>query len=258
MGSSAVSDSVRQQFGAVAANYAVSAVHASGADLAQLVEAAGVTGVTRALDLGSGAGHTAMAIAAAGAKEVIGVDLTPEMVGVATELAKGRGLENVAFRLGDVTALEFEDDSFDVVTSRFSAHHYNDPVPALAEAFRVLRPGGVFLLTDCVAPEDAALDTFLQTFEILRDPSHVRDWRASEWLRMCANAGFAGRVLLRSEVVLDGADWVKRMRTPETKVAMLRELFAEANPAQRRAFDLREEPWGLSIPIALIEGRKPA
>ncbi|HMS59872.1 MAG TPA: methyltransferase domain-containing protein, partial [Tepidiformaceae bacterium] len=102
MGSSAVSDSVRQQFGAVAANYAVSAVHASGADLAQLVAAAGVSGETRALDLGSGAGHTAMAIAAAGAKEVIGVDLTPEMVGVATELAKGRGLENVAFRLGDV------------------------------------------------------------------------------------------------------------------------------------------------------------
>jgi 16S rRNA (guanine527-N7)-methyltransferase len=63
MGSSAVSDSVRQQFGAVAANYAVSAVHASGADLAQLVAAAGVTSETRALDLGSGAGFPGMPIA---------------------------------------------------------------------------------------------------------------------------------------------------------------------------------------------------
>lgn len=258
MGSSAVSDSVRQQFGAVAANYAVSAVHASGEDLARLVEAAGITPETRALDLGSGAGHTAMALAAAGAKEVVGIDLTPEMVGVATELAAGRSLANAAFRLGDVTALPYEDATFDVVTSRFSAHHYADPVPALAEAFRVLKPGGAFLLVDCVAPEDAALDTFLQTFEILRDPSHVRDWRASEWLRLCANAGLGARVLMRSEVVLDGADWVQRMRTPPSMVAMLRELFAEANPPQKRAFDLRDQPWGLSIPIALIEGRKPA
>jgi hypothetical protein len=95
----------------------------------------------------------------------------------------------------------------------------------------------------------------MQTFEFLRDQSHVRDWRASEWVRMFEQAGFAATVGARTEVVLDGADWVKRMRTPASKVAVLREVFAEATEAQRRAFDLRENPWGLSLPVALVVGR---
>ncbi|MBI2764487.1 MAG: methyltransferase domain-containing protein [Chloroflexi bacterium] len=244
---------VQRQFGAVARNYVTSAVHAAGKDLVALVEAAGLRGGERVLDMGSGAGHTALALAAKGA-EVVGLDVTAEMVAVATELAAQRGLANVTFREGDVGALPFAPGEFDIVTSRFSAHHYANPQAALSEAARVLKPGGKFLLVDCVAPEDPALDTFLNTFEFLRDTSHVRDWRASEWVRMLQAEGFAAEVLLRSEVVLDGQSWVDRMQTPETHVAMLRTLFAQANSAQRRAFDLREQPWGLTLPVVLIAG----
>ena len=252
----AANQSVREQFGAVAEAYARSSYHSSGPDLAALVAAAAPTGTEAVLDMGSGAGHMALAMAKHVAT-VTAVDLTPEMVGVATALAAERGVTNVTFRQADVVALPFADASFDIVTSRVSAHHYADPQRALAEAFRVLRPGGAFFLIDTVAPEDPALDTFFNCFELLRDSSHVRNWRGSEWVRMLTSAGFSARMLERFAVALDGQDWVNRMKTPPEKVTALRKIFSEATRAQRDAFDLREgPPWSLSVPIALFRADK--
>lgn len=250
-------EDVRRQFGAAAAAYATSAVHASGPDLRALVEAARLTGTERVLDMGHGAGHTAIAVAAKAAS-VTAVDLTPEMVEVATALARERGVTNATFEVADVAALPFTDGSFDLVTNRLSAHHYPSPQQALAEALRVLRPGGRLLLIDTVAPEAPALDTWLNAVELLRDASHVRNWRASEWVSMLRGAAFEGAIVLeRWGIPIDGAAWVKRMQTPPSKVAMLRELFAEASPRTRVAFEVRDEPWGFSIPFALFEATKP-
>jgi SAM-dependent methyltransferase len=244
-------DAVRRQFGAAATAYATSSVHASGPDLTALVEAAALTGAERVLDLGCGAGHTALALAPRAAS-VTAVDLTAEMLAVAAGLARQRNLANVTFELADVAALPFPAASFDVVVSRYAAHHFAAPERALAEAARVLRPGGAFLLVDTVAPEDPALDTFFNAVELLRDDSHVRNWRGSEWLRMFQGAGFEATIRERFAVGLDGGAWVARMQTPPSRVAMLRELFATASAARRAGFEIRDTPWGLSIPVALI------
>ena len=132
-------DLVRSQFGAVADAYATSTYHASGADLAALVRAAGLSGTEHVLDLGCGAGHAALAMAAHAA-DVTAVDVTPDMVATASRLATERGVANVTVRVADVADLPFADARFDVVTSRVAAHHFADPRQALAEAFRVLRP----------------------------------------------------------------------------------------------------------------------
>jgi ubiquinone/menaquinone biosynthesis C-methylase UbiE len=253
------SDLVRSQFGAVAEAYVTSSYHASGADLAALVEAAGLQGTEHVLDLGCGAGHAALAVAPAAAS-VTAVDVTPDMVATASELAAQRGVANVSVQVADVADLPFQDEQFDIVTSRVAAHHFAEPRAALAEALRVLRPGGRLLLIDSVAPPDAALDTFLNCVELLRDASHVRDWRSAEWVAMLEAAGFQQpRVLQQFGIALDGQEWVQRMRTPPAKVAMIRQLFADCTPAQRSAFDLRaDESWTFTMTMALLHGMKPA
>jgi ubiquinone/menaquinone biosynthesis C-methylase UbiE len=250
----ATTDLVRSQFGAVADAYATSTYHASGPDLAALVQAAALRGTERVLDLGCGAGHTALAMAP-GAAHVTAVDVTPSMVATATRLTAERGVKNLSIRVADVVDLPFPDAQFDIVTSRVAAHHFADPRPALSEALRVLRPGGRLLLIDSVAPEAAALDTFINCVELLRDASHVRDWRPSEWMTMLAETGFQPAILEHFALQLDGQEWVQRMRTPPAKVEMIRTLFAESNSHQRQTFDLRlDDPWGFTLGLALFGG----
>jgi len=255
--SSSSTEQVQKQFGPVAAAYATFSYHANGPDLAMIREAAGFTGSEFVVDMGSGAGHTALACAPH-AGRVVGIDVTPEMVLMASHLAEQRGLSNVEFRVGDVEAMPFETGSVDVVTSRVSAHHYADVPKALAEANRILKPGGMLLMVDTVSPEDPLLDTFLNCIEFLRDPSHARDYKGSEWMRMLDAAGFEPAMLERFPLALDGADWVKRQQCPPEKVEVLKGLFRDATPAVRAAFEIRDEPWGYSIPIALMRGVKRA
>lgn len=186
--------SVQQQFGAVAARYANSTIHASGPDLTAMLHAARLQNDKRVLDIGCGAGHTALAFAAHVA-EVQGVDLTPEMLDQAHRLAAERNITNVFFEQSNVVNLPFPAASFDIVTSRYSAHHYADPVGALREVARVLQPDGVFFLVDVVAPKEPASDTFLNAIELLRDPSHVRDHSITQWQKMFAEVGLHAETL---------------------------------------------------------------
>jgi ubiquinone/menaquinone biosynthesis C-methylase UbiE len=250
-------DLARAQFGAVAETYVTSAYHASGPDLQALVQAARPVATDDVLDLGCGAGHTALAIAPHVAY-VTAVDVTPDMLTAAAKLAEQRGVANVTFQLADATRLPFDSDRFDLVTSRVAAHHFADPRAALAEVRRVLRPGGRLALVDTVSPEEAPLDTFLQCVELLRDASHARDWRVSEWLRMLSASGFEDPdVVDRFTLQLNGDEWVKRMRTPAAKVAMIRQLLAEASSAQQRAFDIRTgDDWGFTLDLALLRATR--
>ena len=117
---------IRQQFGANAANYATSTVHAKGASLNRLVEVMDPKASWQMLDIATAAGHTAFVFAPHVA-EVVASDLLDEMLEVARGEAERRGIANVQFRAADAEALPFADASFDGVTCRIAPHHFADP-----------------------------------------------------------------------------------------------------------------------------------
>jgi SAM-dependent methyltransferase len=216
---------VGQQFGARAAAYLGSAVHAQGADLQALAALVAEQGRPRVLDLGCGAGHVSFNVAPH-AREVVAYDLSQSMLDVVACAAAERGLANIATRQGAAEHLPFADDSFDCVLSRYSAHHWHDVDAGLREAARVLRPGGVAAFVDGISPGRPLLDTFLQATEMLRDPSHVRNYSRAEWEGALARAGLQPGAVSQHRVRLDFATWVERMRTPKVQVDAIRALQA--------------------------------
>jgi len=249
-----IKSAVERHFSPVAENYSTSTVHAQGADLAVMVEMAHLTGDEIVLDAGCGAGHTALAFAPH-VRHVTALDLSAAMLGQVDKLAAERGLTNITTRQGDVEQIPFPDASFDLIVSRYSAHHWPRPQDALAEFQRVLRPGGRLLLDDVVSFDAPALDTFLQAIELLRDPSHVRDHSPAQWLAMLAAAGFAGEVAHTWDIFLDFESWHIRMATPDLNVAVLRALFAGAALEVRAALKVQENG-DFTIPGALfVAGR---
>jgi ubiquinone/menaquinone biosynthesis C-methylase UbiE len=229
---------IQQRFGAAAARYAVSAVHQGGPDLDAMLAAGAVTRRERVLDVGCGPGATALAFAERVAS-VVALDLTPAMLVQARRLAAVRGLANVRFECGNAERLPFPDASFDVVTSRLAAHHVSDPAAMVAEAARVLAPGGVFLLSDTISPEDPARDSFLNAFELLRDPSHVRDHRVSEWQAMFRAADLEPTCLGHFDIHQEFDSWVARMATPADAVVGLRALCDAVPDEVRGHFGIR-------------------
>jgi SAM-dependent methyltransferase len=127
------------------------------------------SGDERALDAGTGAGTLALALAPL-VREVVGVDIVPELLVRAREGAPG----NVTFVEGDATNLPFEPATFDLSCCRRTLHHIARPEVAIAELVRVTAPGGRVFVDDQIAPVDPLAALELDRFERARDPSHTR------------------------------------------------------------------------------------
>lgn len=242
---------VQDQFGPTANAYVASSVHAAGDDLVHIGERAASARPRRALDLGAGGGHVAYALAPH-AEEVVACDLSPDMLAAVTAEAGRRGLDNIAVAAAAAEALPFADGSFDFLACRFSTHHWRDAEAGLREARRVLADGAPAIFADVVAPGGAALDTHLQAVEVLRDPSHVRDYAVAEWAAMLARAGFSIRALTRSRLRMDFAGWTARMRTPPVQADAIRALQQAASHDVTAHYAI-ERDGSFTIEVALFE-----
>ena len=231
---------VAAQFGPRAAAYVTSAVHSQGPDLEELAALVSGHPQARVLDLGCGGGHVGFH-AAPHVREVVCYDLSDDMLQAVAAEAARRGLANIVTRRGEAETLPFDDGGFDFVLSRYSAHHWRDVPAGLHEARRVLKAGGQAAFVDAVSPGAPLLDTYLQAIELLRDPSHVRDYSIEEWTRMAEDAGFAARLQARRRLRLDFASWIRRMATPEVQVQAIRALQAAMAGEVVRHFEIEAD-----------------
>jgi SAM-dependent methyltransferase len=231
---------VAAQFGAVSAAYVASPVHATGADLARIAEAVRGRGCAKLLDMGCGGGHVSFAVAPH-VGEVTAVDLSSEMLRDVTDEAARRGLANIVPRQASVEQLPYADARFDAVVSRFSAHHWRHWRVGLAEARRVLKPGGLAIFVDVVTPDDPLLDTNFQGLELLRDPSHVRNHTIPAWREALAVAGFSLGTVTPRRLHLEFSSWVARIGAPPVHVAAIRSLQHMMSAEVRAYFEIQDD-----------------
>lgn len=274
-----------RSFGDAADAYLESRVHGEGADLDRLASWCRDAGTV--LDVATGAGHAAGAIAERGVepvgeegegeeevdpagaadgsdpdgpderrdadRTVVAVDAAPEMVATAVDAFDG-----VVGAVGDAEELPFAADSVDAVCCRIAAHHFPDPEGFVAEVARVLRPGGTFAFEDNVAPEDPALATFLDRVERLRDPTHVESHPTVRWRQWLTDAGFRVEGVTHLRKSLDFEGWTNTQSlSAEERDRVERELL-EAPPEAATAFDIRRTDGSIESfanPKALIRAR---
>jgi ubiquinone/menaquinone biosynthesis C-methylase UbiE len=259
---------VQQQFGAHAAAYAASVVHAKGASLARVVELAQPRPEWQALDIATGAGHTAAAFAPHVA-HVIASDITEEMLEEAKKLAAAKALSNMETAVADAEALPFADARFDLVTCRIAAHHFPAVPRFVAEVRRVLKGGGTFALVDNISPDALSTPGFSEAelsdaaatynaFEKLRDPSHGRCLGLAEWGEVIRAAGLDMRhqeILSKS---MEFAPWATRMDADADTIARLRSMLEEGTPALKAFLKPRHDGGALwfNLDEAIMVARK--
>jgi SAM-dependent methyltransferase len=132
---------------------------------------------------------------------VTGIDVVPAMLERAHRYQAEQQVDNVEWQLGSSTGLSFADNTFDCAVTRFSFHHFLDPLVALREMKRVTKPGGTVLVCD-VAPRPEAQASF-NHWEILRDPSHTRALTQIEFEALGRDAGLELRRLESSTLDRD-------------------------------------------------------
>lgn len=182
---------VQTQFGTRQAieGYASSDIHAKGESLALLATLIDPRPTWQALDVGSGAGHTAHLFAGRAAR-VVAADITPAMAATTTRLAAGRGLTGVKAAVADAESLPFADHSFDLLTCRLAFHHFPNPRAALAGFARLLKPEGTLGFTDNFTVLNRQAAGYYNAFEKLRDPSHHWVYPLPRLQAMLQQAGF--------------------------------------------------------------------
>jgi ubiquinone/menaquinone biosynthesis C-methylase UbiE len=173
-----------------------------------------------------------------------------------------RGVGNAEYVIAAVEQLPFLDAAFDLVTVRIAPHHFADAGAAVHEMARVLRPGGRLVVIDNLAPDDPALDTFMNEIEWRRDPSHVRAYSEMEWRRMLGDAGLVVTHIERDRKTHAFAEWAARAQMPDAARLELEHDMLAAAPEVRAYFAITAREgsvasWISDVLIARAE-RPPA
>jgi SAM-dependent methyltransferase len=216
-------------------NYAASNVHKFGPSLAKLIALARPNKHDFCLDIGTGAGHTAAALAQ-NAKKVYGLDIAEGMLNAARE-SYGH-LTNLEFVVGSSEATGFPDNTFDIVTARHTLHHHPSMPRTLTELKRVLKPNGRLVIVDEITP-NKNVDDWYHRLEVTRDPTHLRAYYLDEWKAFITDAGLTWIVGDTNTLYhLDIESWIERMKPSLEQAENVRQLFRGASLEAQEIFNI--------------------
>ncbi len=231
-------DSIRAEFTHQSRSFGTAPAMTSAQMLGALIELVPEDSGSEWIDVACGPGVVSRATASR-VGSVRGVDLTPAMVEEAARRADEEGVGNVDFTVGDATALELPNDSFDGAITRFSLHHIPAPGRVVAEMARVVRPGGWVLVSDIVGDEDGEATAWREEIERLRDPSH---WACLTQGRL-RRAGTAAGLTLDAEklvpIEIDFDDWLARGSGGAGAADLVAELLRQ-QPSTAESFCVKE------------------
>ena len=227
----------QEQFGRQAHLYAESDAHRAGEGLAAITEYVAMGRYETLVDIGTGTGFTAFALAPY-SRHVLATDIAPGMLAQARRLSAERGLDNVGLMMAEAESLPFAPDFLDAVSSRQAAHHFHDLPKAVGKVWRVLKPGAPFILSDPAAPEGEYEASWMNDVELQRDATHQRDLKVSEWRGLVEGVGFDITHWSMAKVYLEFNDWVRRAATPPAGVEFLRRDFLSAPASVVAAFGI--------------------
>jgi len=229
---------VVNQFGQNALAYVHSPLHKDGVDLQALINSIENRDNQTALDVATGGGHVANALAPH-VDKVTAFDLTPKMLKVAEAFITQNGHTNISFVQGDAEAMPFQTESFDIVTCRIAAHHFPNVDAFVSETYRVLKQGGQFLLDDNVAPENNEADHFYNQIEKLRDKSHHRAWKKTEWMSKVEASGLAIDALFCFDKIFVFDSWCERMGLTSLQKAELTDTIIHSPSYLKKALHIQ-------------------
>lgn len=247
----------QKQFAAHAQNFVTSAVHAQGYSLQRLVELVAPQPDWRALDVATGAGHTALAFARH-VRMVTASDLTHTMLRAARQHAAGKGAATLTYCQADAERLPFASALFDCVTCRIAAHHFADAAGFVQEAARVLAPGGIFAVADNITPGEPKIARYANLVDRFRDPSHHWAYTLDDWETFFFASNLQIRHIETFRKATDFDEWAARIGVRGDDLTRLRALLIRAPIESREWFAPRLVGQRLIFDIteAIIIGQK--
>lgn len=204
-------DTVRQSFKKQAEKFA--AYHMSKTEYTDyLIKRIGAKGTEHALEVAAGTCICGRALAPF-VKDITCLDLTEEMLAQGKKLAEESQINNIYFQTGNAEELPYKSETFDLVITRLSFHHFDHPEKPFQEMKRVLKKGGKLVVWDMEAAEES-LRKIDDKIENMRDPSHTRILSREEFEKMFER-DFALQCEETTLVPVNLKSWMELMDTPE-------------------------------------------
>ena len=249
---------ILDQFTRQATPFSTAKTIADEAALRLLLEFSGAAASDTVLDVACGGGLVVCAFAPS-VMHATGIDVTPAMLARGRALAEERRLANVTFNEGDVKTLPYPDAAFTTVLSRFTFHHFLDPLAVLREMVRVCAPGGTVMVVDVQASADPAKAAEFNRMEKLRDPSHVRAMPAAELRRLFAGAGLPPPRKTAYELRDELENLLGRSFPNPGDDDKIRALFAASEQDDRLGIPIRRDNGRIhyAYPVSVLASTRP-